>query len=750
MVDLQAIKAACGRISCGLELGTGYLISPTQMVTCAHVVKSADDAKIHIDGQDVAGKVVKRDDLSDSALLELTPPVTVPPLRLAAASTIAQWSSYGFPGIAEGIGLPLEGSVLDPKGIDVNQRPAIVLYSDQVSAGMAVPVGGYSGSPVLSGGVVVGHLKRVLSERDKPGRPVLGLLFATPAADILSSLGLPSPTAAPQVAAPAPSASSQVLLSYAPQVAAWAQALADNLATRAVSVTLDQTGLADSKSAIALVTKDWLDSPASALLKRAVVDNSFHLVPILLEDVQLPGFWGGRIQLDFRRQPVPTGLTLDRVVLALSGQAQPASDAEKAVQRLLNEIDAAAITADRVYSLWTQLNRTSVLDPRVSIRSAERLISLGRPDYALEVIGNAGGGARAGQLKGLALAKTGRIEDAIQVLQLLETESPTLDPETGGILAGRYRQMWQRTKKLGHLERARATYKRYFEATGSTYCGINAASTALDLGDTQDAAHIARQLIEQLKTKPESALDHWEISTLGHAYLITGDLPKARELYLRAAGQSASFYQDISVMRRGVRRTCKALNLPQNSLDDILDVPRVAAFFGHSIDGPNRPEPRFPPRQVGTVRKDIRAKLDELRVGYGFSSATTGGDLLFLEELIERGGQAVIVLPCPVEDFAPTFLFGSWTDRFEKVRKAASRIIVVQRRPNEDVWDTCRRTIREEVCEQAKVLDEPANLIVLWDGQTNNYVSRAVDDWSEDADAPIHEIKLEQAKAAAT
>lgn len=625
---MDSLSAACGLILCGAEQGTGYLVSPTRMVTCCHVVGKEKSATVKIAGQEVPATVVETDEASDCAVLELSKPLDVAPLRIASGPVHGEWTSFGFPGIARGIGLPLVGTVLQANGLDVNQQPAMVLYSDQVAAGMAVPVSGFSGSPVVAGNMVIGHLKRILAEKDKPTRPVLGLLFATQAAAIRRILGLPAE-----------------------------------------------------------------DKPT----------------------------------------PVPPS----------AGERQ-ARDAERAVQTLLNEVKAA-VTAERVFRLWNRLQRTSIGDNRIAECAADRLISLGRPDYALEVIGAAGESVRARQLKGNALAKTGRVEDAIEVLRQLEAETPP-DPETGGMVAARYRQMWARTGQRAWLIQARETYKRYFDLTASTYCGINAASLALMDGDTAEAMAIAGQLIFTLNKTDESRRDHWDYATIGDAYLILRDFVKGREAYRKAAGRAAGLYQDIAVMRQGVRRTCKALGQPEGFLDDILTTPAVFAFFGHSVDAPTREKPRFPPNQVRRVSAEIQAALEQDGVLFGVSSASTGGDLLFLSELLKRGGQVTIVLPTKPEEFRETFLFGSWAERFDSILPSAA-VRIAQPKTDEDVWDACRREIRDAACDIAGPLQEPAQLLVLWDGDSKNYVRRAIDYWEELGD-PVVKIMLGQADSA--
>lgn len=776
-MGLESIRSAIVRIVCGAEQGTAYVVGAKRLITCYHVVRKGDPPLLQLGKSKLAARVVFPADPAesliaeeaDTAVLEVDSAIDAVPLSLGSYPDGARWRTFGFPAIAEGIGLPVEGNVLDANGKDVNQQPAMILYSDQIAAGMATPVGGYSGSPIIVGDKVVGHLKRVLSERDKPGRPVLGLLFATPAHKIaeLAKLGLATQFDAPASIREAATASGKrVFISYKSRMEAWARSLAENLQRYGIDVWLDQeqlnpgatlantiqAGLTNARGAIALITQDWLTSPwcqaeANVLLQRAIENPNFLLVPVVLEDVKLPDLWNGRIWLDCRGRSAPPASLLDKLLKVLGLEESKEAQSEKLVQELLGDV-RSSISADTVFQIWTQFFRTTVYDSRVAEAAAERLIQLGRPDYAIEVVGDGATSRRARQLKALALAKTERIEDSIRILERLEQEAAA-DAETGGMLAGRYREMWERSKDDSWRLKSRAKYLSYFRLTNSSYCGINAASLALKDGDIPEAMGLAWQVASALERKRQSAgqLDHWELATLAEAYLITDDVAGARRTYLEAIASAAGMHQDLAVIRKGARRIFDFKGKPKNTFDDIFAVRSAVAFFGHSVDAPNREKSRFPPSKISNVRQAIANKLEELRVGYGVSSAANGGDLLFLTGLLNMGGTATIVLPTRPDTFRDTFLHGTWIDRFDEICDKCKDIRVAQPKPREDVWDACRREIRAIVCERARVLQDEPNLLVLWDGESENYVKRAIDCWEEEGD-PITYIRLGDAAAA--
>jgi class 3 adenylate cyclase len=106
------------------------------------------------------------------------------------------------------------------------------------------------------------------------------------------------------------------------------------------------------------------------------------------------------------------------------------------------------------------------------------------------------------------------------------------------------------------------------------------------------------------------------------------------------------------------------------ALDDIFRIPKVAVFAGHMIDTPGRSQERFPAGIESAVAEAIRSCLAHYDVREGFAGAACGGDILFHEALLERGGEGTIVLPQQAEGFrvdSVDFAAASWGDRFEQL-----------------------------------------------------------------------------------
>jgi len=776
-------KAACGLIKAGGQKGTGYLVAPDRVATCWHVVKEipeGDRCTISFDGPPLEATVLRTDKPADAAILTLTAPLSgVTPLPLAGSCKWkAAWDGYGYPGVAGEAGVPIEGIVTDPDGLDDRKLPAIVLRSPEVAAGMATPVHGFSGSPVLVDGAVIGHLKRVIQDPGQPGRPAFGLLWATPSREVLKLLGVEParpvidsrpPPAPAETLAPVGKGEYHVFVSYRSTDRAWATALVNRLEGAGFRVFMAerelvpgdlvpaalQSALARSQAAVIVVSRGWLESrwcqeESSALLERAVSDPSFRAVPLRIDDSEVPSLWASRLWLDFRGTAGPEGPEFERLQYALAKQQLPAAGAApnrvlhaetEATDDLVREVRAAAAAdPQRVFELWKRWHDAGLPDGPAALLAAQSLIERARPDLALTVLGAAREGVRATQLRALALAKTGKIDDAIELLAGLR-EAGQLDAETGGLLAGRYKQKWLSGGNRAFLQSAHDVYEETFARTADSYPGINAAALALQLGRPDDAQRLARQVLESLASVPESELDHWKLATVAEANLILGDVPKAAAYYGKAVARVPTAVENIAGMRRGARSDLRALGLAENTLDATLPVPRIAAFTGHMVDAPGRAVPRFPQTKVGAVRRAIRERLLALDIGFGFSSAARGGDLLFLEELLKRGGRARVFLPFPRGDFAATSVGQDWAERYGQVMdddRVEIQLLSEQLPPEAEqpaAFLACNLAVHREAIAFAKLLDEEPVLIAVWNGSPGDGVggtADAVRAWDEE------------------
>lgn len=199
-------KPACALVDAGRARGTGFLATPTVVLTCYHVVRdSAPGAPVQVRFAHgtYAATVDSTDEAQDCAVLRLAHPVPeVTPLRLAREppSSGAPFESYGFPAATFASGLALRGQVHDRAGEDPARRRSLVLFSQQITAGAALQ--GFSGSPVMSGGCVVGQLRQIIPDADRGAQ--FGLVYACPAAALARLLPEAVPESPGRTLAPQP------------------------------------------------------------------------------------------------------------------------------------------------------------------------------------------------------------------------------------------------------------------------------------------------------------------------------------------------------------------------------------------------------------------------------------------------------------------------------------------------------------------------------------------------------------------
>jgi hypothetical protein len=146
------------------------------------------------------------------------------------------------------------------------------------------------------------------------------------------------------------------------------------------------------------------------------------------------------------------------------------------------------------------------------------------------------------QLRALYLSRNHRAQEAISYLL------PTLrrrfgdDAETLGILGGASKNLWLKDRNLDRLQDARKYYQRTpGDGKSSYYLLINAAATALWLGEEPQARALAYQSQERLKEfglnsqwAHSPLASYWIVATLAEAQLIGRNFKLAKKLYERA------------------------------------------------------------------------------------------------------------------------------------------------------------------------------------------------------------------------
>jgi class 3 adenylate cyclase/tetratricopeptide (TPR) repeat protein len=325
------------------------------------------------------------------------------------------------------------------------------------------------------------------------------------------------------------------------------------------------------------------------------------------------------------------------------------------------------------------------------------------------------------QRMALALAQMGSATRAQDILTALVASNPP-NRETLSILGRTYKDQWRANPASEHcLRQAFDCYSRAFEIEPPDfYPGINAATVAFLLKETDKAGSLAAKVLKICQAQPD---DYWKNATVAETLVILGDLDGAKQAYRAAVDVAGGNLHALSSTRKQARVLSRHLHGRADFFDECFPIPKLVIFSGHMIDAPDRRIPRFPPEKEGAIRELLEKQLEAMNAGIGFASAACGSDILFLETMLARGGAIHIVLPWPAEEFVKTSVDldgkGTWNKRFEAVlaRAASIRILGQLYMPGSAIgFEYCNLAVNGLARVFARSLDLDITPLAVWDG----------------------------------
>lgn len=402
---------------------------------------------------------------------------------------------------------------------------------------------------------------------------------------------------------------------------------------------------------------------------------------------------------------------------------------ESLVKRIAaaNLSELMAIWAGRVSEKWHS--------PDVYRQLTKKLLGQGEPLLAYDVVAE---GLKLWprdvvlrQLQALALSRSGATERANLILQELRNEGAT-DEETLGLLGRTYKDLAGRAKSPEReelLSRAAKIYGEAHEKSGGYYTGINAATMNLLIAEEGRACAIVQRVREHCLAEVENQRgdSYWEWAALGEAALICRDWTEAERCYGRAAELGRKRFGDLQSSRRNARLILHHWKKDLPVVEQHLHVPPVMVFAGHMIDRPDRESRRFPPEEEESVARRIKNIIDQVKPGFGFSSAACGSDILFLEAMLQYGAEISVVLPYDAERFiadSVDIIPGSnWRRRFDDVVRKAARVVTASPERLEIggvSYEFCNEMLLGLASIQARQLETDLVPLAVWNGESGD------------------------------
>lgn len=266
------------------------------------------------------------------------------------------------------------------------------------------------------------------------------------------------------------------------------------------------------------------------------------------------------------------------------------------------------------------------------------------------------------QLNAISLVRLNQKEKALEIAIKLFAFGHQ-DAETAGLLGRIYKDLYKDTKSKKFLDQSIQSYLAGFEHSGEYYPAINAASLLVVDGQQSSGEELANQTIKIIGNPK----DYWSCATLGEAYVLKRKYGEAQTYFKKAVEIDIKQFGKFQSTLSQLYFLQEYINIPE-SIISLFPKPNIAIFSGHMVDHPDRLNPRFPASIVFQVSEAIHKLVKAHSIDIAFTSAATGGDILFIEALEKQQAESHIFLPFKKDDFIQSsiaFAGESWMRRFE-------------------------------------------------------------------------------------
>lgn len=256
----------------------------------------------------------------------------------------------------------------------------------------------------------------------------------------------------------------------------------------------------------------------------------------------------------------------------------------------------------------------------------------------------------------------------------------TADLDTLDLCARIHAELWRHQGSPQDLRKSRDAHLQAFQSHRQASNGVHAARLSWLLGETDLARTLARQVLGTREAPPDGLGPKARFFTLANqaeCCLLTADLAQAEARYRQALQVDQVHYAWVLEIRNRLLSLQEGdFPLPASLLELLLP-PVILIGGGHLLDHPGASPAIFPPACEEAVRRSIQEHLDRLSPHIGYSSASAGTELLFVEAMLERDAEVHLVLPFATEDFIRErvrYAGARWERRFRHALKLVAGI----------------------------------------------------------------------------
>lgn len=340
-------------------------------------------------------------------------------------------------------------------------------------------------------------------------------------------------------------------------------------------------------------------------------------------------------------------------------------------------------------------------------------------------------------MQATALMRTGAVYEARAAVSRFDPTVDTLDAETprpehrallddaeaADMLGRIYRGSWRELGGVDDLTRARDLDLARFRRHGRLMEGAGAAVLCRTLHETERARELATAALTAARVPADADDDaqFYDHLAAAEASLLMGRTKEAdRELSAAGAFARRAPERGVDARRRLSDLRVLGVAVPKALFAHFVP-PTVVIFAGAPADRPDAETPVLPPGAEPALAEALDTMLAELDATIGYSSLAAGGDILFAEAMLRRGGEVNAVLPFEEADFIARRVAPAgarWADRYQALRKTVADLSPVCH----DLYlghDILLRFANQVIDGRARLraaaLDTEPTLVAAWD-----------------------------------